>query len=271
MSQDISDSFVSQFESEVHMTYQRMGSKCGNTVRRKMNVKGKDTTFQKIGKGLASQKSRHGVVPTMSLDHTPVTCTLADYFAADYVDNLDELKIEHDERGAVAMSAAWALGRKTDDLLFTAMDGTTNTDATAAGLTTARIDTVFAYFGENDVPDDGQRMWVVSPDAWIDLMAIDTFVNSDYIGYDDLPYKGGMVAKRYRGFMFYGHSGLPVSGAVRKTFAYHYSSAGIASGLEVRTEINYVPERVSHLINAMMSQGAVLIDDTGCYEVQVTE
>lgn len=39
MAVDINDAFVKQFESEVHMAYQRMGSKLRNTVRSKTNVR----------------------------------------------------------------------------------------------------------------------------------------------------------------------------------------------------------------------------------------
>jgi hypothetical protein len=53
----------------------------------------------------------------MNLDHQPVTCTLADYYAGDYVDKLDELKTNIDERGVIAQSGANALGRKSDDLI----------------------------------------------------------------------------------------------------------------------------------------------------------
>lgn len=273
MSQDISDSFIKQFESEVHVAYQRMGSKLGNTVRRKQNVKGSSTTFQKVGKGAASQKSRHGNVPVMSIDHTPVECTLADYYAADYIDKLDELKINHDERGVAAMSGAAALGRTTDDLIIAAMQGTTNTDANGGttGHTQAKIEAVFQHFGDQDIPDDGMRFWATSPAGWIDLLAWSAFTNADYIGGDDLPYKGGMVAKRFLSFMFFGHSGLPLAAAERSTFAYHTTGVGCASGMEVQTEINYVPEKVAHLVNSMMSQGAVLIDDTSVFMVDITE
>ena len=36
---------------------------------------------------------------------------------------------------------------------------------------------------------------------------------------------------------------------------------------DVSTEVNYVPERVSHLTTSMMSMGAVVIDDNGVYEL----
>ena len=48
---NIDESFVRQFESEVHEAYQRQGSKLQNTVRTRNNVGGSSTTFQKSGRG----------------------------------------------------------------------------------------------------------------------------------------------------------------------------------------------------------------------------
>ena len=92
MSTTIDKAFVKQFEREVHESFQRMGSKLRNTVRSKGNVRGASTIFQKVGKGVASTKARHGKIPTMNVDHTPVECILTDYYAGDWVDKLDEPK-----------------------------------------------------------------------------------------------------------------------------------------------------------------------------------
>lgn len=273
MSQSIDQAFVKQFESEVHLAYQRMGTKMRNTVRSKSNVAGKDTTFQIIGKGTASQKSRHGMVPTMSLNHTNVTCSLADYYAADYVDKLDELKIQHDERGAVVASAAGALGRKTDDLLIAAATTTSNavTEASTGRLTQTKINTVFNAFGNGDIPDDGERYWVIGPAQWTDLLGVVAFSDADYVGYDELPYKGGMIAKRWMGFMWYTHSGLGKSGNIRTSLAYHRTALGFASGQEVTTQWDWIPEKAAYFYNANMSQGSVLIDTNGVYRVEAYE
>lgn len=273
MALDINDAFVKQFESEVHMAYQRMGSKLRNTTRFKGNVKGTSTTFQKVGTGVAGTKSRHGNVPVMSIDHTNVECTLGDYYAADYIDKLDELKINHDERMVVTQSAAAAVGRKSDELIIAALDGTSNTivESGTTGLSQGKIETVFAAFGDNDVPEDGERYFVVSPTAWTDLLGIAAFADADFVGSDDLPYKGGMVARRWLGFMWMTFSGLDKAANIRKNFAYHRSAVGLASGAEVSTELNYIPEKAAHLATSMMSQGAVLIDTRGVYEVQAYE
>ena len=90
----------------------------------------------------------------------------------------------------------------------------------------------------------------------------------DYVPANELPYSGGMTAKRWLGFMFYAFSGLPVDGSSdRKTFAYHRSSVGHAIGQDIVTEINYIPEKVAHLATSMMSMGAAMIDDNGVEEV----
>ena len=51
MSVSIDQVFVKQFEADVHLAYQQMGTKLRSTVRSKSGVVGKSTTFQKIGKG----------------------------------------------------------------------------------------------------------------------------------------------------------------------------------------------------------------------------
>jgi len=45
----------------------------------------------------------------------------------------------------------------------------------------------------------------------------------------------------------------------------------LATGSDVRTEINYVPEKVSNLITSYFSAGAVMIDNDGAIECQITE
>jgi hypothetical protein len=272
MSVDIDDAFVKQYESEVKLAYQRMGSKLGNTVRKKTNVKGKDTTFQTMGSGLASQKSRNGELTPMNLSHTPVTCTLQDWYAADYIDELDELKINHDERMVVTQSGAAALGRRSDLLITTAMDGGTNTEVHGSvGMTQAKVNVVFESFGENDVPDDGDRFAAIAPQAWTDLLSISAFSDADFIGTDDLPYKGGMVARRWLGFMWFTFSGLEIASTTRNNYLYHRSAVGCASGAEISTRADYVPTKAAHLFTSKLSQGAVIIDNVGLYTIETTE
>ena len=132
MSTSVSNVFIEHFGAEVHAAYQRMGSKLRNMVRVRNDVKGSTTVFHKIGSGVAMPKSRHGMVPVMNVSHESVKCSLQDYYAGDWVDRLDELKLSFDERMAVAQAGAYALGRQTDALLIKAMHDNTSTTTLAA-------------------------------------------------------------------------------------------------------------------------------------------
>ena len=117
MSATINNAFITQFESEVHMAYQRMGSKFKILVRVVNGVSGESVKFQKVGTGEATTKARHAEVVAMNISHTNVTATLSDFYASDYVDKLDELKTNIDERSVIAKNEAYDLGRKTDRII----------------------------------------------------------------------------------------------------------------------------------------------------------
>ena len=191
MSTTIDQAFIKQFEREVHEAYQRQGSKLRNTVRTISDVNGSSAVFQKVGKGTASTKSTHGMVPVMNLDHSSIEVILEDYYAGDWVDRLDELKVNIDERQVIANAGAHALGRKTDELVINALvTASANTVLDGnIGLTKDKILSAFETFGENDVPDDGQRFCIVGWKQWSELLEIEEFVNADYIGNDALPFR----------------------------------------------------------------------------------
>ena len=265
MANTIDQAFIKQFETEVHMAYQRMGSKLRNTVRT-TNVTGSTARFQVIGKGTATTKSRNGNVTPMELAHTNVEVTMADFYASEYMDKLDELKININERQAVAQSAAAALGRKTDEILVTAMDAGANSTqigATGSAVSKADLLSLFETLGNADVPEDGQRYLAMSPSGFADLFNINEFASSDYVGPQNLPFAGGMTMKEFLGFKIFSTSAV----AGGKNFSYHTSSVGLGVNADVQTEVNYIAEKVSHLATSMMSMGAVVIDSDGIYEV----
>ena len=45
----------------------------------------------------------------------------------------------------------------------------------------------------------------------------------------------------------------------------------MAEGMGIKTEINYVPEKTSFLVNSMFSAGAVAIDDEGIVKIPCEE
>lgn len=265
MSTTLDQAFVKQFEREVHESYQRMGSKLRSTVRNISNVQGSSAVFQKVGKGTASTKSTHGMVPVMNLTHSSVEVPLADYYAGDWVDRLEELKTNIDERQVIANAGAYALGRKTDDLIINALatGGTLSVAEANTGMTIGKILEAFEKLGAADVPDDGERYCLVGYKQWSQLLQISEFASADFVGADDLPFNGTQ-AKRWLGSLFMPMSGLPIDGSdIRSCFWYHKTAIGHASGSDVQSDITWHGDRASHFVNNMMSQGSGLIDGNG--------
>lgn len=275
MATTIDQAFVKQFEREVHEAFQRQGSKLRNTVRVINNVNGAEAVFQKVGKGTASTKSTHGMVPVMNLDHSAVTATLQDFYAGDWVDKLDELKINIDERQIIANAGAYALGRKADELIInelaTVGAGQEIADANI-GMTLDKVLEALTMLGDSDVPDDGERYAVVGWKQWSELLKISEFASADFVGADELPFRANMQAKRWLGSLWIPHSGLPIDGNdIRSCFWYHKSALGHAAGADVTTDITWHGDRAAHFVNNMMSQGSKLIDAAGVVEIKCDE
>ena len=289
MSTTITTAFVRQYETEVHHLFQRQGGLLRAAVRAKSNVVGSSTTFQKIGTGSATTKARHGVITPMNVEHTNVTCTLYDFYAGDWVDRLDEAKINIDERMALAQSGAWALGRKVDDQIFTAMDATTQTTVTITLTSKGTVENStlewIRALDNNDVPNDGYRYAAISPFMWSCLLKLDSFASADYVAADGKPWTEGasiMKWKDWNNIKWCVHTGATGSGtATSKMFMWHKYSVGYASGAHpmnaaeqtnsVMADITWHGDRASHFINHWMSGGACLIEDNGVIEANVDD
>ena len=267
MSMSISNSFIAQYVADVHEAYQQRGSKLRGTVRLKTGVQGATAVFQKNGKGAAGKKTRHGNVPLMNVSHSTVTATLEDWYGADYVDHLDELKTNTDERLVVANAGAYALGRKVDELIVTRLDTASTVVAEASsGLTKGKILEAFATLNGKDVPDDGNRFAVVGAHQWNELLNINEFKSADFAG-DKYPWLKGTESRTWLGITWMFHTGLPLVAGTRKCFLYHRSALGLAESQEVKVFTDWVPEKAAHLVDHLLSAGAVLIDDDGVVEI----
>lgn len=213
------------------------------------------------------------MVPVMNVSHTAVECVLQDYYAGDWVDKLSELKINHDERAVIANAGAYALGRKTDDLIIGALASATSLVIPDAniGLTRDKVLSAFEKLGGADVPDDGQRFAVIGWKQWSELLKIPEFASSEYVGFDELPYKN-MQARKWLGTTWIPMSGLPIDGNdIRSCFWFHKTAIGHASGSDVQSDITWHGDRAAHFVNNMMSQGSVLIDGSGVVVINCDE
>lgn len=276
MANTISQSFITQFDADVKLAYQR-GQLLRGTVRTK-EATGSTCRFQKIGKGTATDKARNGNVVPMNPDHSYVTATLVDKYAPEYIDVLDELKQNIAEREAMIMTSVRALQRVADQQILDVLEAFGGSSATygGTGLTISKIsEALYEILMNKDVPDDGNITVVIGWKQYGELMQLQQFSGWEYVG-DRYPYLKGSQAVRWMNCLWIPHSGTSNaygSGlwSSRRCFAYHKTAIGHAIGQEIKNEINYIPEKAAWLINSFLSQGAVKIDTDGivgipCYE-----
>lgn len=290
MSTSISTSFITAYEAKVHLVFQRMGTVLLQAVRWKKDVVGSTAIFQVIGTGAATTKARHGTITPMNQTHTAPSCTLADFYAGDWVDRLDEAKININERDAIASGGAMALGRKVDSQLTTVFDTTTESAVTLTVTSKAAILASFVSFAEaiwaNDVPNDGQVYAAVTPRAWSQLMLLDQFQRTEYVGPDGMVYRDGPAIgvgnwKRWMNIMWKMHTGLPGVGTnAAHCFIWHREAVGYAIGKDagnvagngaVAADITWHGDRAAHFVNHWMSGQACLIDTTGVIEGDIDD
>lgn len=273
MSQTVNESFVRQYETDVHVAFQRMGTLLLGTTRYKPSITGKSTTFQKVGKGAATQKTRHGDITPMNLDHTPIELTLGDWYAGDFIDELDLEKLVHDERQVVINAGAYALGRKIDDLIIDGLEETTTSvgDYTT-GLSRKLVLDAIERAHVNDWPDDGQWFAAVAPHAWGELMRLDEFSRSEWVGGDGQPWKTGKRYREWLGIKWMQHQALPLANSDdRDCYLYHKTAIGAASGSEIKSDITWQGTKAAWWAMNYMSMGAKLIDANGVIEIRVDD
>jgi hypothetical protein len=284
MSTSIDNAFIRQYESDVKHVFQREGGYLRPAVRMKTGVVGKSTTFQKVGKGVATTKARHGVITPMNQDHTPLECLLEDFYAPDYVDRLDEAKTNIDERNVIAKGGAWAIGRKVDNQILTQLDATTQTAVTITVTSRAAIRAGMATWAKevwaNDVPNDGMVFGVMTPTLWAQVELLDEFSSADWVSADNRPYVVGTPTggkfRDWKGIKWMMHTDCPgIDTATAKGFVWHKMAIGYGAGAHannnaendaIRADIAWIAERQAHLITHCMSGGAKLIDDLGVIE-----
>lgn len=228
---------IRTLEREVYREYRQRGSKLRNTVR-----------------NINSAPS----LTTLFFPSTP--CVLEKISASDWEDNLDDLAYDEQARRYVAKAGAYALGRKTDEMIVSQLAAAAAASApptTAVPKEGLTRDKIYQAFDMINDPDDGQRFALVGWKQWFQLLHIHEFADMDYVESAEIP---GTKVKRWLRTLWIPHSGLPKHDSVRTCFLYHKSAIGHAVGSNVRTTINWHGDEAAHYFTHTMTQGACLID-----------
>lgn len=278
MSTNLSPAFVQLFEAEVHQAYQGAATLRG-VGRTRTGVTGDTVKFPKVGKGTASLRVPQTTVTPINASFSSVSVSMQDFVASEYSDIFNQQKVNFDERQELAQVVGNAIGRREDQILIDALNAAsagstvaktvvTSGSAAASNLNVGKLLAAKKALDAKNVPSTDRHI-VIHANNLSGLLGDERAISSDFQTINALV--NGSVGSML-GFTFHilgdrDEGGLPLATADRTCFAFHRSALGVGIGIAPKTEINYIPEKTSFLVTAMLSMGAGAVDVDGIVDV----
>jgi len=142
-----------------------------------------------------------------------------------------------------------------------------------SNLNVAKLREAKRLLDKNNVPPEGRHI-VIHGNNLSSLLSETAVTSSDFNTVKALV--AGEL-NTFLGFTFHvlgdrSEGGLAIDGSLDRTvFAFHKDSIGYAEGIAPKTEINYIPEKTSFLVNAIFSATATTIDAEGIVQLTCRE
>jgi hypothetical protein len=283
MSIQISNAFVTLFDSEVKQAYQAQRALAG-LARERTNVEGSTVKFPKIGKGTASVRVPQTDVVPLNVTYAQVTATMTDYIAAEYSDIFNQQRVNFNERQELVQVVSGAIGRRMDQVIIDALTAASSTGTvaktiaddgstgSASNLNVGKLRAAKKILDAKNVPMEGRTI-VLHANNLSALLGLTSVTSSDYNTVKALV-TGELDT--YLGFKFVtlgdrDEGGLPLSSSDRTVYAFHRDSVGMAIGLNQTSRVDYIPEKTSFLVASMFSAGSVAIDSEGIVKITCAE
>ena len=213
----------------------------------------------------------------MDVSHEFKTATLTNWNAPEYTDIFDQADVNFDEKQELAMTIAGALGRRCDQLVIDAMDAsvpdTTTVPAGGANLTMAKVIQAQVELRDQGVPNT-DLFAVIEAEGLGGLLNDELATSKDYQNIKALVsgeintlvgFRFIIIETRTEG----GLSEAPDGGnTIVDSWFSPRPAVGLAIGIDMKTEVNWVPERTSWLSNGMLKAGSIVRDPGGLVKVQ---
>ena len=273
---------IISYDTEVKQAYQG-AAYIRNRVRVKTGVVGQTYDFRTMGEGVATQHTTAELITPADYSHTKVPATLTNWRVGDYTDLFDQAETNIDERMELAQANGKSVGRAEDQLIIDALDAATGIAGTVdedLGGTDSLINAVKlrrakrllmqqqARGGEHSILVNAQGLEGALSETEITSADYQTFralVDANLDEKIAFGFKWMVIEDRTEG-------GLPTGSTnIRLCFAFDRSAVGLAVGIEARTYVDWVGERLSFLSQAVVKAGSTVIDPLGVVEVQSFE
>lgn len=260
-----------EFDALVKAEYRSQGFLLRDSVRMKYDVIGAQVEFRKVNQVISVPTAYLAAVTIQDPGYNKVLCTLQKYTTPTAVDEVQELTVNFDAKMENAMLVAQAMGRRSDQITIDAIAADVGDTIPNGGtnFNYEKFTTVLEFFDNHAVPL-AERFVAMSASNFKSLMQDDQFVSTFYTKNDVID---RARIREYLGFNVVvipqmTEGGLPINGNIQTALAWHKMSTGMGIGMNFRTEINYIPQNTSYLVNGVFSAGAVVIDNRGTLAIE---
>ena len=271
MAGDINDAFIIQYQSEFSHALQQTESMLRATVWNNLGVVGSQVRFPIIAAVSSTKnRARHNILSGDGDAHSNATATLNNYEAYRFIDSLDEFKTNISLRQGYTESIVAELNRNMDNEIITAMNTTYTSEGSAAAMSKARLAGMRELAGEANWPTSQAWNFAVTPAIYSEILQLTEVSSGDYS-------PRGNFDEMRRSVNVYGIQVMEVpelddfiaSSTNHYGFFYAEKSVGLGIGRDITPKINYSPAHNSDIVLGEMSAGAVTIQSTGVYRVEV--
>jgi len=294
MSINITTAFVNQYRANVEHLLQQKGSRLRPFVR--METQNAEFEYyDRIGSVDAVEvTSRHSDTPLISTPHDRRQVSLRDFDWADMIDRTDRIRLLIDPSSPYAQNAAWALGRKMDDVIIenafgTAYSGKTGStsvthpsgdviavnyvesgSATNSGLTIGKLREAKRLLDSQENDPSDPRYCAVTAQQVNDLLQTTEVTSADYNSVKALV-QGEINS--FMGFLFVRTERVATdSNSYRRVIAWARSGMLLAMGKDITADIGpRRDKRNSTQVYCSASFGATRMEEGKVLEIKCSE
>lgn len=294
MSVQITTAFVQQYKSNVEHLVQQKGSRLRPYVRVESQAAEFDF-YDRIGATAALEVTgRHQDTPLVNVPHDRRRVSLRDFDWADLIDRTDRIRMLIDPTSPYAQSAAFALGRKMDQVIIESAFGTAYTGKTGSstvsfpasqqiavdyvetgsaansGLTIGKLRRAKELLDSNEVDPSDSRIIVVTAKQVTDLLRTTEVTSADYNSVKALV--SGEL-NTFMGFEFVRTELLSTdANSHRRVICYAKSGLLCAMGMDINVDIGpRRDKRNATQVYCSASFGAVRMEEEKVVEIKCAE
>lgn len=267
---------VQQFSVIFENEYQQVKQKLANTTNEIRGVVGNQYIEKFAGSfDLHERGSYHSDIPRTVVQYEPQIITFKNYTALVASDIFEQAEVNASEMQNLARQASWALARKQDQMILNGMINSTpdNTVSATSNLNLAALQEAKTIMDNLEVPEN-DRYLVATFNQQKSLLGETQTTSTDYNTQKTLVL--GEIGAFY-GFKFIwiatgmSTGGLPISGGIRKTYAFQKNAITTAYGINPSIDTDWDTESQSQLVVPKFRAGSKVVRTGGIVLINATE